>query len=138
VVQPAEAPRALHQLSADGFDYERATGDSLCFWHENGDDFHYALGRDGWAPLAVAGFCLTANRQCRARLDDILRERTWVTPEIVNSWREANGPVLDAFGSRLDERFSFPSRLHPTTGIAEHDTVPFVPVVEMAELFALT
>ncbi|MFL9936486.1 hypothetical protein P0D88_47620 [Paraburkholderia sp. RL18-103-BIB-C] len=137
VAQPAEPPRALHQLSADAFDYERASGDSLCFWHEDGDDVQYALGRDDWVPIAVAGFCLTANRQCRTWLDDHLRARTWATPEIIDSWRLANSTVLDAFGSGLDERISFPSRLHPTTGIAEQDTVPFVPAVEMAELFAL-
>jgi hypothetical protein len=128
----------LHRLSADAFDYGRATGDSLCFWHEDGDDFHYAVGREDWAPLAVAGFCLTSNIRCSDWLDDSLQAHTFVTHEIIGSWRFANRDVLEGFGSRLDERISFPSRLHPTTGSAEQDTIPFISVNEMAELFAMS
>jgi hypothetical protein len=100
-------------------------------------NFHYAVGRENWVPLAVAGFCLTTNGQCGDWLADSLRARAWVTREEIGSWRSANCAVLDELGSRLDEQISFPSRLHPTTGIAEQDTVPFIAASEMAELFSL-
>lgn len=134
--QPAVEPPALHRLSIREFDYGRASADAQCHWHSDGGNFHYALGRDDWVPLAVAGFCLTSSRQCLAWLDESLRLRTGVSQDVIDGWRRANQPVLQAYGSRLDQRVSFPSR-QQDTGIVEMDTVPFIAVTEMAELFAL-
>ncbi|CAG4923468.1 hypothetical protein [Paraburkholderia gardini] len=131
------AGRALHQLSAEHFDVATATGDSLCSWHADGEGFHYAVGADDWVPLAVAGFFLTTNGQCTAWLDDSLRERTWMSPDVLESWHATNRPVLTGFGSRLEQQRRLPARPAVPTDL-EQDLAPLAKASEMAELFALT
>ena len=126
----------LHWLHADGFRRPEADVDALCAWHEDGEGFHYAIGQNDWAPLAVAGFCLTENDECRAWLDEALCARVWITHDVLASWHRANRSALHGFGARLDERMA-PLRTPPTVD-PEHETARFIRASEMAELFALT
>jgi hypothetical protein len=127
---------ALHQKHADGFRRADADVDALFAWHEDGEGFHYAVGRDDWAPLAVAGFCLSDNDECRAWLDEALRARVWITHDVLASWYGANCAVLDEFGVRLDENRP-PLQPASVTG-PEQELAPLLRATEMAELFALT
>jgi hypothetical protein len=131
------AGRALHQLSAEYFDAGKATGDSLCSWHADGDGFHYAVGSADWVPLAVAGFCLSTNWQCAAWLDDSLRDRAGMNVDVLESWHAANRPVLHGFGSRLEQQSRLSARSWIPTGM-EQDLAPLAKAGEMAELFSLT
>lgn len=115
----------------------KATGDSLCLCHAHGNRFHYAVGCDDWVPLAVAGFCLTANGQCAAWLDESQRERTWMSADVLESWHAANRPVLHGFGSGLEQQSRLSARSSLLTGL-EHDLAPLAKAGEMAELFSLT
>ncbi|GJH38249.1 hypothetical protein CBA19CS91_35850 [Paraburkholderia hospita] len=126
----------LHRRHADGFDRSIADSDPLCSWHADGEGFHYAVGRDDWAPLAVAGFCLTDNDECRAWLNDAIRVRFWLTHDVLASWHAANQPVLRGFGGRRENHRPEQRALLDTT--AEHEIAPLVKANEMAELFALT
>jgi len=135
---PTSATRApaLHQLHAAGFRRGDAEVDALCAWHEDGDIFHYAIGRDDWAPLAVAGFCLSDNDECRAWLDEALRTRTWIPHDMLSSWHGANLKVMRGFGARLVERSA--QQHGASVWRSEHDVAPLVKADEMAELFAVT
>ena len=126
----------LHQLHADGFDRRLADVDSLCAWHEDGEGFHYAIGRDDWAPLAVAGFCLSDNDECGAWLDEALRARVWITHDVLASWHGSNRAVLHGFGVKLDG--DRPPLRPAYASEHEQEIVPLVRATEMAELFALT
>ncbi|MEX3969803.1 hypothetical protein [Paraburkholderia caribensis] len=135
---PTSATRApaLHQLHAAGFSRGDAEVDALCAWHEDGDIFHYAIGRDDWAPLAVAGFCLSDNDECRAWLDEALRARVWLTHDMLAAWHGANRPVLYGCGVKLEQ--SGP-KLQALAGVGhEQEIAPLIRATEMAELFALT
>ena len=110
------ANQALHQLHAGGFARATASVDALCSWHEDGDGLHYAIGRDDWVPLAVAGLCLTDNEECRVWLDETLRARVWITHDLLASWHGANRSVLHAFGVRIDERRPQQRPLWDTSG----------------------
>ncbi|WP_229518149.1 hypothetical protein [Paraburkholderia terrae] len=128
---------ALHQLHSDGFRRADADVDALCAWHGDGEGFHYAVGRDDWAPLAVAGFCLSDNDECRAWLDEALRARVWITHDMLAAWHGANRAVLYGCGARLDQ--SRPPLRPPAPGAGnEQEIAPLVRATEMAELFALT
>lgn len=128
---------AAHQLHADGFRRVDADVDALCAWHEDGEGFHYAIGRDDWVPLAVAGFCLSENDECRAWLDETLGARVWITHDLLASWHGANRAVLYGFGVRLDE--NRPPLCSPAPGAGhELEIAPLISATEMAELFALT
>jgi hypothetical protein len=126
----------LHRLHVDGFERSRASTDALCAWHEDGEGFHFAVGRDDWAPLAAAGFCLTDNDECRAWLDEALRTRAWIAHDMLASWHDANRDVMRGFGARLDEHNA--QRHAPSVAGSEHEVAPLVKANEMAELFALT
>jgi len=126
----------LHRLHADGFERSSASTDALCAWHEDGEGAHFAIGRDDWAPLAAAGFCLTDNGECRAWLDETLRTRAWIAHDILASWHDANRDVMHGFGTRLDERRA--QEHAPSVAGSEHEIAPLVKANEMAELFALT
>lgn len=132
--RPSVSP--LHQHHADGFDRSRADVDPLCAWHADGEGLHYAIGRDDWAPLAVAGFCLSGNEECRAWLDEALRARVWIPHDMLESWCTANRTALDGFGVRIDGNRP-PPRAAPAP-VCELEIVPLVGAFEMAELFALT
>lgn len=130
------ANRALHQVHAEGFDRSAARTDALCSWHDDGDGFHLAVGRDDWVPLAAAGFCLVDNDECMAWLDHSIRARTWVPYDILTSWHAANRCVLHGFGYRLTEwdKLRAPARITTTS---EQEVAPLVAANEIAELFAV-
>lgn len=127
---------APHQLHADGFDRARADGDALCAWHADGEGYHYAIGRDDWAPLAVAGFYLSGNDECRAWLNEALRSRVWIGHNMLDSWHGANRAVLDGFGVRIDS--NKPPLRRASASVHEQEIAPLIKATEMAELFALT
>ncbi|MGF6768596.1 hypothetical protein P3T18_001066 [Paraburkholderia sp. GAS199] len=132
----AKSPESpLHQLHADGFDRGRAEMDALCAWHKDGEGFHYAIGRDDWVPLAVAGFYLSENDQCRAWLDEALRARVWVPHAALASWYAANRVALNGLGANVDRSMEAYSAASAPGD--ERAVVPLVSASEMAELFAL-
>jgi hypothetical protein len=134
VVTPAAAP---HRRRASAFEFDRASLDRLCYSYCDGNFYYFAVGRDDWAPLVVAGFSLVSERQCRTWLDESLRSRARVGTDALESWNAENRPVLDGMGVRLDREFA--SAPNPAAaGVTEMDLVPFVQAGEMAELFALT
>lgn len=90
--------------------------------HADGEGFHYAVGRDDWAPLAVAGFCLTDNDECRAWLNDAIRVRFWLTHDVLASWHAANQPVLRGFRGRRENHGPGQRVLLDATG--EHERQP--------------
>jgi hypothetical protein len=126
----------LHRLHADGFERSCASTDALCAWHEDGEGAHFAIGRDDWAPLAAAGFCLIDNGDCKAWLDEALRKRAWIGHDMLASWHAANRDVMRGFGTRLDERSA--QQHPPSVAGSEHEIAPLVKANEMEELFALT
>ncbi|CAN7793969.1 hypothetical protein LJR267_009445 [Paraburkholderia hospita] len=134
---PSDRP-APHRSSAEQFDFDRATRDSVSFWYSNEDEFRHAVGRDDWAPLAVVGLSLMGSRRCLQWLDEGLRASLWVTHDVLESWHTSNHSVLHRIGERLDDRISFPAYLIPATGNEEQDVVPFINAPEMAEVFSMT
>ncbi|NVI09135.1 hypothetical protein [Paraburkholderia youngii] len=128
--------RALHQLHADGFQWSNARADALCAWHEDGEGYHYAIGRENWAPLAVAGLSLIGNGQCRAWLDETVQVRLGIGQDVLASWYSANRPVLDGLRASIDACTS-PDAAASMSG-AERDIAPLLKAGEIAELFALT
>ncbi|OLL27235.1 hypothetical protein BTH42_33880 [Burkholderia sp. SRS-W-2-2016] len=131
---PAVAP---HRHRASAFEFGRAKLDGLCYLYCDGDFSHLAVGRDDWAPLAVAGFSLSSQPQCRAWLNENLRSRVWVGNEALQSWHAENRPVFAKVGSRPNRQFVSPMNLAMLTDNGEKDQVPMLEASEIAELFAL-
>jgi hypothetical protein len=134
VVTPAVAP---HRHRASAFEFDRANLDSLCYSYNDGDFSYLAIGRDDWAPLAVAGFSSVNQPQCRTWLNENLRSRVWVGTEALESWHAMNRPVFAKVGARPDRKSVSPMDLAMGTDIGEMDQVLFVEASEIAELFAL-
>jgi hypothetical protein len=131
---PAVAP---HRHRASAFEFDRAHLDNLCYSYSDGDFSYLAVGRDDWAPLAVAGFSLMSQPQCRAWLNENLRSRVWVKGEALESWHAENRPVFAKVVARPDRQFVAPINLAMVTDIGEKDQVPLLEASEIAELFAL-
>jgi hypothetical protein len=132
----AQSPNSSpHRSHADGFDRNRAEIDALCAWYEDDEGFHCAIGRDDWVPLAVAGFCLSDNDQCRAWLNEALRARLWITHAVLASWYASNHVAFAGFGVRIDD---IVEGYGPVSAPGdEREIVPLVKASEMAELFAV-
>ena len=90
--------QVLHRLHTTGFDRKIAAADTLQL-ASHGEGFRDAGGRDDWAPLAVAGFCLEDNGKSRASLDHSLLKRKWFLHDVLTSRHAANPSVLHGFGS---------------------------------------
>jgi hypothetical protein len=127
---PAVAP---HRHRASAFEFDRAHLDNLCYSYSDGDFSYLAVGRDDWAPLAVAGFSLVSQPQCRAWLNENLRSRVWVGGEALESWHAENRPVFAKVVARPDRQFVAPINLAMVTDIGEKDQVPLLEASEIAE-----
>ncbi|RZF26656.1 hypothetical protein EVC45_26945 [Paraburkholderia sp. UYCP14C] len=133
VVVPSVAP---HRHRASAFEFDRASLDALCYSYSDGDFSYLAVGRDDWAPLAVSGFSLVSQPQCRTWLNENLRSRVWVGTDALESWHAENRPVFAKVGARPDRQFVSPMNLTMVTDIGE-DQVPLLEASEIAELFSL-
>lgn len=92
-----ESPLPPHRLSAASFDFRAAACDELCFSYSDGRDFYsYAVGRDGWAPIAVAGLALIVNDRCSELLHAASGERLSVPRQVIQAWHEANAADFES------------------------------------------
>lgn len=107
VVPPAAAIEpAAHRKDADRFDWSRVQG-NFTSWgcgYSDGDMYHFALGKDGWAPLYVA----VAFLFCEP-MDFISEEleRTWFLPHgnaRFNTWKVANRRGQQAFTTEMEQK----------------------------------
>jgi hypothetical protein len=101
--QPRQKPRRAHRVAAASFDFRAAVCDKLCFSYDDGDEvFSYAVGRDGWAPLAIAGLALVPGDRCAEILEAAVVARVWANGPTVRSWAAANVSPFEAMRERAD------------------------------------
>lgn len=97
---------AAHRKDADQFDWSRVQSNFTRwgFGYSDGDMYHFALGKDGWAPLYVA----VAFLFCEP-MDFISEEleRTWFLPHgnaRFNTWKDANRRGQQAFTTEMEQK----------------------------------
>lgn len=97
---------AAHRKDADQFDWSRVQG-NFTSWgcgYSDEDMYHYALGKDGWAPLyvAIAHLFWEPMGFISEELD-----RKWYLrrgDERFNTWKDANGRALQAFATEMEQK----------------------------------
>ncbi|MFL9995308.1 hypothetical protein PQR34_32075 [Paraburkholderia sediminicola] len=128
------APRA-HRVAAASFDFRAAVCDELCFSYDDGDDvFSYAVGRDGWAPLAIAGLALVPGDRCAEILEAAVVARVWADGPTVRSWAAANVVPFEVMRERADPASAL---LGQSVNVDDFgcDVIPRLSAVEMGAEF---
>lgn len=129
-----------HREAARAFRFAGAARDDLCFWYrEDEDTYCYAVGKDDWAPLAVVGFSLVANRACEDALNSGIASSLWLNSrdDVLRSWRHANAVALHSLGQRPANDAGAVHALNQSSDL-EREVIPSVDGAEMASLFATT
>ncbi|MGQ7932707.1 hypothetical protein [Paraburkholderia sp. D1E] len=130
-----ETPLPAHRLSAASFDFRKAVCDDLCFSYDDGEGpFCYAVGRDGWAPLAVAGLALVASVRCAEILEAAIRNRLWADGPTVHAWAVANAGAFEAIRERGDLAPTLMERPMNVDDF-ECDVIPRLSAAEMGSEF---
>ena len=88
-----------HLVSESEFDFSRAhNNQDWTFFYEIAAGFHFAIGRHGWMPIAMAGFIVGGNRaDGQSLMSAAITERLWL-PERAPahaSWLQANNEAID-------------------------------------------
>lgn len=131
----AETPLPAHRTAAASFDFRAAGCDELCFSYNDGEDvFSYAVGRDGWAPLAVAGLALEPGARSAAILEAAVVTRLWADGPAVRSWVAANEGAFEAMREREDPALAVMVRPMNSDDF-ECDVIPRLSAVEMGAEF---
>jgi hypothetical protein len=120
----AETPLRAHRIAAASFDFRAAVCDELCFSYDDGEDvFSYAVGRDGWAPLAIAGLALVPGDRCAEILEAAVVTRLWADHATVRSWAAANIGAFETIRERADPASALMERLVNADDL-ESDLIP--------------
>lgn len=88
-----------HLASESEFNFSKARNNQdWAFFYETDDAFHFAIGRHGWMPIAMAGFIVGGNRaDGQSLMSAAITERLWLpecAPEHA-SWLQANNEAMD-------------------------------------------
>lgn len=91
-------PTPPHLKARGTFDYGRVKDQTdWASFYDTDDGFHYAIGRDGWMPVLMAGFLLGHNRSDGLALfSTAISRRLWLPKEaaIHTSWIDANEEAI--------------------------------------------
>jgi hypothetical protein len=140
-IAPAPAIVPAHRRVADTFDFDAARCDDLCFSYDDGDEvYSYAIGRDGWAPLAVAALAIVGTARCVAHLRETVQERLWLNDrdDEYDDWVSANEPVFKALRESLERADRDMMRRAPPADARdfERDMLPYLATVQIGAEFA--
>ena len=134
---PTSAPLPAHRRDEAAFDYGMAQHDDLCLYYRDGGDeaYRYAVGRNEWAPLVIAGLILAPTLRCEQVAQESLISRLAADTDVLASWREANA---DVFGT-LRDGVEGPRLCEPLTSsdFDERKTATLLGTAEIASLLAM-
>lgn len=131
----AETPLPAHRRAAASFNFRLAVCDELCFSYDDGEDrFSYAVGRDGWAPLTVAGLALVSGARCAEILEAAIMNRLWADGATVRAWSAANREAFEAIRELDDPAPALLARPMNADDF-ECDVIPRQSAVEMGSEF---
>lgn len=84
---------AAHLRDESKFDWKRASAGTVSFSYNDGDTFHYAIGKDGWMPLSFAVFAMAGNRtDGQSLIASVISDSLWLDPssERYTAWISDN------------------------------------------------